>query len=103
MYAVLQSGGKQHRVSEGQTVRLEKLDIAIGEMVEFDQIMMISHGEGIKVGCPFIDKAKINAEVVAHGRGEKIKIIKFRSRKHYRNHQGHRQWFTELKITSIIA
>lgn len=81
MYAVFQSGGKQHRVSEGQTVRLEKLDIATGEAVEFDQILMIANGEDIKIGVPYVDGGKIKAEVVAHGRGEKIKIVKFRRRK----------------------
>lgn len=103
MYAVFQSGGKQHRVSEGQTVRLEKLDIAIGEAVEFDQILMIANGEDIKIGVPFVDGGKIKAEVVAHGRGEKIKIVKFRRRKHHRKQQGHRQWFTDVKITGISA
>lgn len=103
MYAVFQSGGKQHRVSESQTVRLEKLDIATGEAVEFDQILMIANGENVKIGAPFVDGGKINAEVVAHVRGEKIKIVKFRRRKHYRKQQGHRQWFTDVKITSISA
>ncbi|NIG62356.1 MAG: 50S ribosomal protein L21 [Serratia symbiotica] len=103
MYAVFQSGGKQHRVSEGQTVRLEKLDIATGETVEFDHILMIANGKNVKMGVPFVDGGKINAEIVAHGRGEKIKIVKFRRRKHYRKQQGHRQWFTDVKITSISA
>ena len=95
MYAVFQSGGKQHRVSEGQTVRLEKLDIATGETVEFAEVLMI--------GVPFVDGGVIKAEVVAHGRGEKVKIVKFRRRKHYRKQQGHRQWFTDVKITGISA
>lgn len=103
MYAVFQSGGKQHRVSKGQVVRLEKLDIATGQSIEFDQVMMISNGEEIKIGTPFIDGSKIQAEVVEHGRGDKIKIIKFRRRKHYRKQQGHRQWFTDVKITAIDA
>ncbi|AXW86905.1 MULTISPECIES: 50S ribosomal protein L21 [Lonsdalea] len=103
MYAVFQSGGKQHRVSEGQTVRLEKLDIATGEAVEFDQVLMIANGEDIKIGVPYVDGGKIKAEVVAHGRGEKVKIVKFRRRKHYRKQAGHRQWFTEVKITGISA
>ena len=97
MYAVFQSGGKQHRVSEGQTVRLEKLDIATGETVE------IANGEEVKIGVPFVDGGVIKAEVVAHGRGEKVKIVKFRRRKHYRKQQGHRQWFTDVKITGISA
>jgi large subunit ribosomal protein L21 len=103
MYAVFQSGGKQHRVSEGQTVRLEKLDIATGETIEIDQVLMIANGEEINIGLPLIAGGVIKAEVVAHGRGEKIKIVKFRRRKHYRKQQGHRQWFTDVKITGISA
>lgn len=103
MYAVFQSGGKQHRVSEGQTVRLEKLDIATSEVIEFEQVLMVAGGEEIKIGVPFVDGGKIKAEVVAHGRGEKVTIVKFRRRKHYRKQAGHRQWFTEVKITGISA
>ena len=96
MYAVFQSGGKQHRVSEGQTV-------ATGETVEFAEVLMIANGEEVKIGVPFVDGGVIKAEVVAHGRGEKVKIVKFRRRKHYRKQQGHRQWFTDVKITGISA
>ncbi|MGL9760026.1 MAG: 50S ribosomal protein L21 [Symbiopectobacterium sp.] len=103
MYAVFQSGGKQHRVSEGQTVHLEKLNIATGEVVEFEQVLMISDDEEIKIGVPFVDGGKIKAEVVAHGHGEKVTIVKFRRRKHYRKKAGHRQWFTDVKITGISA
>lgn len=103
MYAVFQSGGKQHRVSEGQTVRLEKLDIATGETVEFNQVMMIANGDDIQIGGPFVNGRKIKAEVVAHGRGDKVMIVKFRRRKYFRKHQGHRQWFTDVKITGIVA
>lgn len=103
MYAVFHSGGKQHRVSKGQTIRLEKLDIATGEVVAFENVLMVSDGEEIKVGVPFVDGGKIEAEVVAHGRGEKVIIVKFRRRKHYRKQAGHRQWFTDVKITRISA
>ena len=103
MYAVFQSGGKQHRVSEGQTIRLEKLDIATGEAIEFDQVLMIANGEEIYIGLPLVAGGLVKAEVVAHGRGDKIKIVKFRRRKHYRKQQGHRQWFTDVKITGISA
>ena len=101
MYAVIVSGGKQHRVVEGETLRLEKLDVATGETVDFDQVLMIGVGENVKVGTPFVEGGKVSAEVVAHGRGDKIRIIKFRRRKHFRKQQGHRQWFTEVKITGI--
>ncbi|MGM5529740.1 50S ribosomal protein L21 [Mixta calida] len=103
MYAVFQSGGKQHRVSEGQTVRLEKLDIATGETIEFDQVLMIANGDDVTIGAPLASGGVIKAEVVAHGRGDKIKIVKFRRRKHHRKQQGHRQWFTDVKITGISA
>ena len=101
MYAVFQSGGKQHRVSEGQTVRLEKLDIATGESVEFAEVLMIANGEEVKIGVPFVDGGVIKAEVVAHGRGEKVRIFKMRRRKHYQKRQGHRQNFTQIEIVAI--
>ena len=103
MYAVFQSGGKQHRVAEGQTVRLEKIEVAPGESVDFDDILMVSNGDDIKIGTPYVAGGKVTAEVVTHGRGEKINIVKFRRRKHSRKQMGHRQWFTEVKITAINA
>ncbi|GIA24008.1 50S ribosomal protein L21 [Vibrio cholerae] len=103
MYAVFQSGGKQHRVSEGQTLRLEKLDVETGATVEFDKVLLVANGEDIKVGAPLVEGSKVVAEVVQHGRGDKVKIVKFRRRKHSRKQQGHRQWFTEVKITGINA
>ncbi|CAM2982319.1 MULTISPECIES: 50S ribosomal protein L21 [Vibrio] len=103
MYAVFQSGGKQHRVSEGQTLRLEKLDVETGATVEFDKVLLVANGEEITVGAPLVEGGKITAEVVQHGRGDKVKIVKFRRRKHSRKQQGHRQWFTEVKITGINA
>ena len=103
MYAVFQSGGKQHRVAEGQTVRLEKIEVAPGESVEFGDILMVSNGDDVKIGMPFVDGGKVTAEVVTHGRGDKVTIVKFRRRKHSRKQMGHRQWFTEVKITGISA
>lgn len=103
MYAVFQSGGKQHRVSEGQTLRLEKLDAETGANVEFDSVLLVANGEEVTVGAPFVTGGKVTAEVVTHGRGDKIKIVKFRRRKHSRKQMGHRQWFTEVKITGISA
>ncbi|XOD69994.1 MAG: 50S ribosomal protein L21 [Sodalis sp. (in: enterobacteria)] len=103
MYAIFQSGGKQHRVKEGQTVRLEKLDIATGDTVEFEQVMMIANGDDIQIGCPFLKSCKITAIVMTHDRSDKVIIMKFRRRKHFRKHQGHRQWFTDVKITNISS
>ncbi|MFI3246903.1 MAG: 50S ribosomal protein L21 [Ferrimonas sp.] len=103
MYAVFQSGGKQHRVAEGQTLRLEKLDVETGASIEFDQVLLIANGEEVKVGAPLVAGGKVVAEVVSHGRADKVKIVKFRRRKHSRKQMGHRQWFTEVKITGINA
>jgi len=103
MYAVFQSGGKQHRVTEGQTVRLEKLEAATGDTVEFENVLMLSDGDKVTIGAPFVAGGKVTAEVVTHGRGDKIKIVKFRRRKHSRTQMGHRQWYTEVKITSVGA
>jgi large subunit ribosomal protein L21 len=104
MYAVIESGGKQHRVVEGETLKLEKLEIGTGESVSFDKVLMVG-GEGaeLQIGAPFLDTAKVTAEVVSHGRAPKVTIIKFRRRKHHRKQMGHRQWFTEVKITGISA
>lgn len=103
MYAVIESGGKQHRVVEGETLKLEKIETATGETVEFDRVLMIGGGEDVKIGTPVVAGGKVTAEVVAHGRHKKITIIKFNRRKHYRKQTGHRQWFTEVKITGISA
>ena len=101
MYAVIVSGGKQHRVKEGETLKLEKLEVETGGTVEFDRVLLVGNGDDIKVGAPVVDGATVTAEVVNHGRHDKIQIIKFRRRKHSMKRQGHRQWFTEVKITGI--
>ncbi|MGB1173421.1 MAG: 50S ribosomal protein L21 [Marinobacterium sp.] len=101
MFAVIVSGGKQYRVQEGQTLKLEKLAVEAGSSVDFDRVLLVSNGDDVKVGAPVVEGAKVSAEVVSHGRGDKVKIIKFRRRKHHMKRQGHRQWFTEVKITGI--
>ena len=101
MYAVIKTGGKQYRASVGDTMKVEKLDMATGEVVELDQVFMIANGEDIRIGMPVVEGAKVKAEVISHGRGKKINIIKFKRRKHHMKRMGHRQWFTEIKITEI--
>jgi large subunit ribosomal protein L21 len=103
MYAVIQTGGKQYRVSEGDTLKVEKLVADAGASVELDKVLMVADGDDVKVGSPFVEGGKVTATVEAHGRARKVTIIKFRRRKHYMKRQGHRQWFTELKITGISA
>ena len=103
MYAVISTGGKQYRVSEGQTLKVEKLPVAEGDTVAFDQVLMVGEGDNVTVGAPYVAGGKVTATVKSQGRGDKIKIVKFRRRKHYRKHQGHRQHYTELQITGIQA
>ena len=101
MYAVIAAGGKQHRVEEGEILRLEKIEAETGATIEFDQVLLVADGSNLKVGTPKVDGAKVTAEIVNHGRADKVKIVKFRRRKHSLKRQGHRQWYTEVKITGI--
>ncbi len=103
MYAVIMTGGKQYRVSEGDVLRVEKLNAADGDAVDFDKVLMIADGDDIKVGAPYVAGGKVTATIRAQGRHKKIKIIKFRRRKHSRKQMGHRQSYTEVQITGISA
>jgi len=103
MYAVIKSGGKQHRVTEGETLKLEKIEAPTGETIQFDEVLLVTDGDNITIGTPIVEGAAVTAEILSHGRGDKIRIIKFRRRKHSMTRQGHRQWFTEVKITEILA
>lgn len=101
MFAVIATGGKQHRVTAGETLRVEMLDAEPGQEVVFDKVLMVGDGERVAVGAPFVEGGSVTAEVVAHDRGKKIRIIKFRRRQGYMRTQGHRQWFTEVRIKGI--
>ena len=101
MYAVIKTGGKQYRVEQGDTLRVERLTAAEGEQVEIDDVLLIADGDDIKVGTPKVEGSKVEARVRSHGRGDKIDVIKFRRRKHHQKRTGHRQDFTELEITGI--
>ncbi len=103
MYAVIQSGGKQFRVSEGNQLRVEKLMATVGETVTLDRVLLVANGDQVTAGTPFVPGCQVQAEVLAHGRAKKVKILKFRRRKHHMKRQGHRQYFTELRITGIQA
>jgi large subunit ribosomal protein L21 len=100
-YAVIMSGGKQHRVAEGEVLSLDKIEQGVGEKIEFDQVLMLRNGDKLKVGAPFVKGAKVEAEVVLQYRAEKIRIIKFKRRKHHMKRQGHRQYLTKVRITKI--
>ena len=103
MYAVIKTGGKQYRVAAGDQLKIELLDAEVGSTVSFDEVLMIGNGEDHKIGSPTVSGGKVNAEVVQHGKGDKIRIVKHRRRKHYHKEQGHRQQFTEVKITEIVG
>jgi large subunit ribosomal protein L21 len=103
MHAVIQTGGKQYRVAEGTTLKIEKLELGAGDSVEFDKVLMIQSGDDVKIGQPYLEGGKVTATVVSQGRHKKIRIIKFRRRKHYMKRMGHRQYYTEVRITGISA
>lgn len=101
MYAVFQTGGKQYRVSEGDVLRVERLDADEGASVDFDTVLLVADGDTTDIGKPYVAGGRVSATVTGHGRGEKITIVHFRRRKHSRKQMGHRQDYTELKITGI--
>ena len=101
MYAVIKTGGKQYKVQEGDTIKVEKLDGKEGDSIELDQVLMLADGDKVTLGQPLVEGATVSATVKAQGKGKKIRIIKFKRRKHYRKQMGHRQAYTELAITGI--
>jgi large subunit ribosomal protein L21 len=101
MYAVIKTGGKQYRVSQGDTLRLETLDGSAGDSIEFDQVLMVGEGADVKIGTPLVDGGKVTATIKSQGRGKKVEIIKFRRRKHHMKRMGHRQNYTEVEITGV--
>ncbi len=101
MYAVLETGGKQYRVAVGDVIRVEKLEVAAGDSVNLDKVLMVADGDKLRIGAPNVAGASVTATVKAHGRADKIRIFKMRRRKHYRKNQGHRQHYTEIEITGI--
>ena len=103
MYAVVRTGGKQYRLGVGDSVKVEKLPDEVGNIVELLQILMVSDGGEVKVGTPLVTGASVKAEIVGHGRNKKIRVFKMKRRKQYRRTQGHRQAFTQLKVTEINA
>jgi len=103
MYAVVVTGGKQYRVMQGETLRVELLDVEAGASIEISDVLLVGDGDNITVGAPKVVGAVVTATVKSHGRLEKIRIVKFRRRKHHRKQMGHRQYYTELEITGISA
>ena len=103
MYAIIKTGGKQYRVKSGEQVRVESLSAGVGAAVSFDQVLAVGEGDAVRVGAPLVAGAQVNATVLAHGRGEKIRIFKMRRRKHFQKTQGHRQNYTEVRIDDIVG
>jgi large subunit ribosomal protein L21 len=103
MYAVIVTGGKQYRVAEGTVVRIEKLEAEAGAAVVFDQVVMTVNGDAVQLGKPFLTGSTVTATVQKHGQTDKVSIVKFRRRKHYMRQGTHRQKYTEVKVTGIVA
>jgi large subunit ribosomal protein L21 len=103
MYAVIVTGGKQYRVMKGEVIRVEKLDVDAGSTVDFDQVLLVGDGDKITIGAPLVGGAKVSAAIKGHGRADKVRIVKFRRRKHHMKQAGHRQYYTEIEITGISA
>ena len=101
MYAVIKTGGKQYRVSPGESIKVETIEADVGSTVVLDQVLMVADGDAVKVGSPLVAGAKVSATVVSHGRGPKVHIFKMRRRKHYQKNQGHRQNYTEIRVDAI--
>ena len=103
MYAVIVTGGKQYRVKEGDRLRVEKLPAEEGAEIEFDKVLAVGDGADVTVGRPYVEGGKVSATVRGHGRGDKVKVVKFKRRKNYLRQHGHRQHFTEVEIGDIVA
>jgi large subunit ribosomal protein L21 len=103
MYAVIKTGGKQYRVAQGETLKIESVAGDIGSAIVLDKVLMVGSGDTVNVGKPMLSGATVQATIVSHGRGDKIKIFKMKRRKHYQKHQGHRQNYTEIRIDGISA
>ena len=101
MYAVVETGGKQYRVQEGDEITVEKLNVEAGDKVVFDKILVAGEGADIKVGKPYLEGCSVNGSVVECGKGPKVIIFKYKSKKDFRKKQGHRQPYTKVKIDSI--
>jgi large subunit ribosomal protein L21 len=103
MYAIIDSCGKQYKVSEGDVVFFEKLDAEEGKSVSFDNVVLVSDGKDVKIGTPYVKGAKVEGTVVAHGKRNKILVYKYKAKKNYRRTQGHRQPYTKVEIKSIVG
>ncbi len=103
MYAVIKTGGKQYRVSPGDSIDVEKLPYEVGEQIELDQVLLVANGSGAKIGQPLVEGAKVKATVTRQAKGRKVIIYKYRPSKRYRRKRGHRQHYTRLKIDEILV
>ena len=103
MYAVVSTGGKQYRLTQGEVLRVEKLDAEEGASVELDKVLMIADGDKVNIGTPLVEGGKVTVVVKSHGRGKKVTIMKFKRRKHHQKCTGHRQSYTEIEVTGIAG
>ncbi len=103
MFAIVETGSKQYRVAPGDVIQVEKLPVEEGAQVELNRVLCLAQDQDVRVGTPYLEGVKVKAQVLRHGKGRKIIVMKYKKRKNYRRKKGHRQLFTELKITEIEA
>lgn len=103
MYAVVSTGGKQYKLTQGEVLRVEKLDAEEGASVDLDKVLMIADGDKVNIGTPLVKGGKVTVVVKSHGRGKKVEIMKFKRRKHHQKCTGHRQSYTEIEVTGIAG
>lgn len=103
MFAIVETGGKQYRIQEGDVITVEKLNVEAGEKIVFDKVLMLSDGETVKVGAPYVESCNVTGTVVENGKGPKVIIFKYKAKKDYRKKQGHRQPYTMIKIDKVSA
>ncbi len=101
MYAVIETGGKQYKVSEGDILKIEKLNVEEGQDVKFDKVLLYSNGDELQIGKPLLENVSVSGKVLAHGKGKKIIVFKYKPKKNYRKKKGHRQLFTKVRIEEI--
>ncbi len=103
MYAVVEAGGKQYRVTEGMRIRVEKCDTPVGEAISLDKVVLVGKDDGAVIGTPYVEGASVSAKVLGHGKEDKVIVFKYRRKKNYRRFRGHRQQYTDLAVESIRA
>ena len=103
MFAIIETGGKQYKVQEGDIIYIERLEVAAGDAIKFDKVITVSDGDAVTLGAPYIAGAVVEGSIVKNGKGRKVRIFKYNAKKNYRKRQGHRQLYTKVQVSKISA